>query len=101
MWVFFSSRDDDKKNHDLSERIKKLLFSRGPDEQKTLNLNIGSFVFARLAIIDLNERSSQPMVSNDKNTFIMNNGEIYNYLEIRKNYLNDIKLNSEGDTEVF
>ena len=40
------------------------------------------------------------MVSNDENIYLMNNGEIYNYLEIKK-YLNEIKFKSEGDTEVF
>ena len=65
MCGFFSSRESDKNNFELSERIKKLLFLRGPDQQKTLDLEVGTFIFNRLAIIDVNERSSQPMRSED------------------------------------
>ena len=31
----------------------------------------------------------------------MNNGEIYNYLEIKEKYLDNINFKSKGDTEVF
>lgn len=51
-----------------------------------MDLNIGRFIFTRLAIIDLNDRSSQPMLSNNENIYLMNNGEIYNYLEIKKKF---------------
>ncbi len=98
---FLSIREADKKNSKLSKKIIDLLYSRGPDEQKIMDLNIGRFIFTRLAIIDLNDRSSQPMVSNNENIYLMKNGEIYNYLEIKKKFLNEIKFNSEGDTEVF
>ena len=98
---FFSSRFSDKNNFDLSERIKNLLFNRGPDQQTNLDLDVGKFIFTRLAIIDLNKRSSQPMRSKNEDLLLMNNGEIYNYLEIKKNYLKNINFKSEGDTEVF
>ena len=38
----------------------------------------------RLSIIDLNERSNQPMQSRNKRFVIVFNGEIYNYLELKE-----------------
>lgn len=43
-----------------------------------------AFGFRRLAIIDLVEASNQPLFSSDRKYAIIFNGEIYNYLEIRK-----------------
>src|SRR5437764_367397 len=37
----------------------------------------------RLAILDLSERGHQPMASRDRLAWIVHNGEIYNYLELR------------------
>jgi len=56
----------------------------------------------RLSIIDLSEAGHQPMRTEDGKTYIIYNGEIYNYIEIRK------ELESKGytfktatDTEVI
>jgi asparagine synthase (glutamine-hydrolysing) len=56
----------------------------------------------RLAIIDLSEHGSQPMPSMDSQLWITYNGEIYNYIELRKE-LSGIgyRFNSESDTEVI
>jgi asparagine synthase (glutamine-hydrolysing) len=56
----------------------------------------------RLAIIDLTEAANQPMYSLDKRYVIVFNGEIYNYLELRKQ-LEAVGSNffSHSDTEVI
>jgi asparagine synthase (glutamine-hydrolysing) len=57
---------------------------RGPDgEGQWVNENVG-IGHRRLAIIDLSEAASQPMMSSDERYILSYNGEIYNYKEIRK-----------------
>ena len=56
----------------------------------------------RLSIIDLSDAGSQPMFSTDKNFVIVFNGEIYNYLEIRKDLEKEgVTFKSHTDTEVI
>ena len=63
----------------------KRMINRGPDYQDYFhkqyeNINI-YMVHSRLSIIDLNERSNQPMIYKDH--VIIFNGEIYNYIELK------------------
>ncbi len=65
----------------------------------------GSFLWLghrRLAILDISPGGHQPMCSSDKDVWIVYNGEVYNYIELRE----ELKLlgrsfNSESDTEVI
>ena len=80
-----------------------LMKSRGPDNQSFVRLknfyNI-ALLHSRLNIIDLNERSNQPMRFNDN--IIVFNGEIYNYLELRKRLKNKGHFfKTKSDTEVL
>jgi asparagine synthase (glutamine-hydrolysing) len=62
------------------------------------NLFIGH---RRLSIIDLSPAGHQPMCNEDGSSWIVYNGEIYNYLEIRKELENlGHHLKSQTDTEV-
>ena len=77
---------------------------RGPDGEgfyshKFQHNNV-FFVHRRLAIIDLDDRSNQPF--SYKNTILVFNGEIYNYIELRRN-LEDLghKFKTKGDSEVL
>ncbi len=58
------------------------LIHRGPDQQGVYQSPICSLGATRLKIIDL-EHGDQPIVTEDGNTVIVFNGEIYNHLEIR------------------
>jgi asparagine synthase (glutamine-hydrolysing) len=76
---------------------------RGPDDDGLfLDKNIG-LGFVRLSIIDLSPAGHQPMVSDDDRYVIIFNGEIYNYIELRR----ELKLNggyhfhTKTDTEVL
>ncbi|MBA3665706.1 MAG: asparagine synthase (glutamine-hydrolyzing) [Bacteroidetes bacterium] len=61
-----------------------------------------AFAHRRLSIIDLSDSGHQPMCSPDEKTWITFNGEIYNYIELRKE-LQDagFLFKSESDTEVI
>lgn len=51
-----------------------------PDARGSLNMALG---FRRLAILDTSPSGHQPMRSHDGRFWIVHNGEIYNYLELR------------------
>ncbi len=87
----------------ISDDIKNSLNHRGPDHSLTKNINPNcTFVHSRLAIIDLNPRSNQPLSSEDDKYHIVFNGEIYNYKELRSELRSlGYEFKSEGDTEVL
>ena len=87
----------------ISDDIKNSLNHRGPDHSLTKNINPNcTFVHSRLAIIDLNPRSNQPLSSDDDKYHIVFNGEIYNYKELRSELKSlGYEFKSEGDTEVL
>ncbi|MFH2057848.1 MAG: asparagine synthase (glutamine-hydrolyzing) [Pseudomonadota bacterium] len=78
------------------------LHHRGPDFNGTYNngpIHMGS---TRLAIIDRTSAANQPMVSQDDNYIIVFNGEIYNYIELRKKLeRKGIFCKTKSDTEVL
>lgn len=77
---------------------------RGPDAEGTWVAENGRAALGhrRLAIIDLDPRSSQPMVSADRRYVIVFNGEIYNYRELRSDMVRSgAVFRTEGDTEVI
>ena len=79
------------------------LCHRGPHNSSILKINKKiCFYHTRLKIIDLSNLSNQPMTSKDKRYIISYNGELYNYLEIKKKLiLKGYKFYTSGDTEVF
>jgi asparagine synthase (glutamine-hydrolysing) len=87
------------------EVVKKMtdaLAHRGPDDHDVIGLGNAVLGHRRLSIIDLSERSRQPMRSSDGRFFIVYNGEIYNFLEIRKELAAEgVVFNTTSDTEVF
>ena len=79
--------------------------SRGPDSSGTHRALTSSgmsctLLHTRLQIIDLDERSSQPFKIDNK--VIVFNGEIYNYIELRKDLIDmGVNLRTDSDTEVL
>ena len=77
-------------SYEKAMKICNILKHRGPDDgdvwldQKN-KVCIGQ---RRLSIIDLSERARQPMKSKCGNFILTYNGEIYNYLLLRKNFKN-------------
>lgn len=81
----------------------KSMQSRGPDNSNYVYYKIKNkyyyLLHTRLSIIDLKKRSSQPFKY--KNYVIIFNGEIYNYIEIKKKFFNKSKLKTSSDTEIL
>ena len=79
---------------------------RGPDTNGVwLDKNSGIVLgHQRLSIIDVSSLGNQPMQSNSGRYILTYNGEIYNYLEIRKELKknnSNIKWRSNSDTETL
>ena len=89
----------------VMEHKLELMNFRGPDytgimEITTPAQDVLTFGHVRLSIIDLDPRSNQPFRYNDDISIVFN-GEVYNYLELKKQYLGDVTLRTESDTEVI
>ena len=87
--------------HDRIEQTVATLTHRGPDQQGVFRSNTCSIGATRLKILDL-ESGDQPIVSDDGNTAIVFNGEIYNHLEIRAELeARGHRFHSRTDTETL
>ena len=86
----------------ILKKMTKALIHRGPDgEGHWIEENIG-IGHRRLAILDLSKSGDQPMVSNNKRYIISYNGEIYNYLDLKKKLVKKgFTFKSRTDTEVI
>src|SRR5579864_5543385 len=69
-------------NPEIASRITKTLSHRGPDQQGVFEGSEATLCAVRLKIIDL-AGGDQPILSTDRDTAIVFNGEIYNHREIR------------------
>lgn len=81
--------------------MNKIQAHRGPDGEGIWvhsNNHIG-FAHRRLSIIDLST-GNQPMSGPDNN-WIVHNGEIYNYIELKKELSNSYEFRTSSDTEVI
>src|SRR5580704_3665395 len=67
----------------VAKRITEALYHRGPDQQGIFEGSEATLCAVRLKIIDLGG-GDQPILTDDRDTAIAFNGEIYNHLEIRK-----------------
>jgi len=91
-----------KPDTDLLSRMSRLLAHRGPDGEGTRICGITGLVHRRLAIIDLNEDALQPMTSEDGTLWLVFNGEIYNYIELRGDLINrGHRFATASDSEVI
>src|SRR5438477_12546151 len=78
------------------------LSHRGPDGSGAWSDGLCSLGHRRLDIIDLSEKGKQPLSNEDKTIWIVFNGEIYNFQELREDLQHlDHKFDSHTDTEVI
>ena len=90
----------------LLRKMNAVLSHRGPDDEgfyvhhgHDVSIGLGH---RRLSIIDLSPAGRQPMENEDGSLHIVFNGEIYNYLDLRRELLaKGHRFHSQTDTEVL
>ena len=84
------------------EIMSKRLEHRGPDGCGIKIFDKCGLVHRRLSIIDLSDNASQPMCNEDETIWLVFNGEIYNYPELRAILIErGHTFRSETDSEVI
>lgn len=74
---------------------------RGPDEFGVYRDNLAGFAHARLSIIDL-ATGQQPLANEDETLWVVFNGEIFNYVELRAELIAlGHSFRTHSDTEVI
>ncbi|MFO7713953.1 asparagine synthase (glutamine-hydrolyzing) [Desulfosarcina sp.] len=99
---FVSKRHFNRLKIDLT-KAASVLSHRGPDDQGLYFDESWGLALAhrRLSIIDLSIAGHQPMVSDDGDTVIVFNGEVYNFLQVKSELITaGHRFKSTGDTEV-
>ncbi|MCP5157812.1 MAG: N-acetylglutaminylglutamine amidotransferase [Gammaproteobacteria bacterium] len=86
----------------LMGRMLQHLARRGPDHEGVWSDGPLLFGHRRLSVIDLSDRSNQPMVDSELGLALIFNGAIYNYRDLRRELqAKGYRFFSEGDTEVI
>jgi asparagine synthase (glutamine-hydrolysing) len=87
-------------NREAMSAMLAAIAHRGPDDEGTYFDGAVGFGHRRLSIIDL-KSGHQPMSNEDGSLWIVFNGEIYNYLELRRELIRHHVFRTESDTEVL
>ncbi|CAD8049746.1 unnamed protein product [Paramecium sonneborni] len=88
--------------YELSRRIRH----RGPDRSKIIVLEVSSGLYhvishERLGLVDLSDKGRQPFqMIDDENIFYMQNGELYDYWDLRPELEKKYRFSSNSDTEI-
>jgi asparagine synthase (glutamine-hydrolysing) len=78
------------------------LSKRGPDHQAIYTDNFVGLGHRRLSIIDTSSAAHQPMWDDEKRYSIVFNGEIFNFLELKKELQHQgVSFSTHSDTEVL
>lgn len=90
-----------EENKDLVHKMCDIISHRGPDDSGFLidkNISLG---MRRLSIIDI-AGGKQPIHNEDETVWVIYNGEIYNYLELKDDLdKKGHKFYTKSDTEIF
>lgn len=91
-------RDEQKQQF---KNMNNLITHRGPDDEGYYFDDHVQFGFRRLSIIDI-ESGHQPLTYENERYWIIFNGEIYNYVELREELLKaGLSFSTSSDTEVI
>jgi len=91
--IGFTGRDNR-----LAKKMLESIRHRGPDDHGVFCDERVTLGHVRLSILDLSPAGHQPMEYGD--WVIVFNGEIYNYIELRKELEEEYRFDSDSDTEV-
>lgn len=89
--------------HPDIQRMADVQRHRGPDAEGIWRSphDLCSLGHRRLSVIDLSDAGRQPMHSPDGRYHIVYNGEVYNYLELRRELEGTVPFRTATDTEVL
>ncbi|MFM7016089.1 MAG: asparagine synthase (glutamine-hydrolyzing), partial [Bacteroidota bacterium] len=90
---------------DILRIMTDSLVHRGPDdagyELIKSDFGVAGLGFRRLSILDLSAAGHQPMFNHDRSIAIMLNGEVYNFQELKQEFISSgVVFKSTSDTEV-
>jgi asparagine synthase (glutamine-hydrolysing) len=97
-------RQEGKVDRVTFDRMRDALAHRGPDDADSHFLLQDSIALGhrRLSFLDLSTAGRQPMSDENDTIWIVLNGEIYNYVELRETLLElGHKFKTQSDTEVI
>ncbi len=100
--VWSQNAAQDRIKEEITEAVAALRH-RGPDDEGIwMNGDGVAFGHTRLSILELSPLGHQPMVSRDGRFVLLFNGEIYNFVEVRKRLeAAGRTFSGNGDTEVI
>ncbi|WP_455375147.1 asparagine synthetase B family protein, partial [Kaarinaea lacus] len=97
-FIYNSTRDS--ANLELIDSMVACLAHRGPDAQQSKIISQAALGHSRLSIVDI-KGGAQPMSSNDGRYTISYNGELYNFISLKKQLeKKGVVFNTHCDTEV-
>src|SRR3989454_7093699 len=92
---------DAAQGRELVGRMCAAMVHRGPDDEGSVRLDGVTFGMRRLSIIDV-EGGHQPIHNEDSTVWVVQNGEIYNHLELRDILVTaGHSFTTQSDTEVL
>lgn len=100
----FGKKDsaDDPAGKAILKKMADAISYRGPDDEGYYSDNIAGLGHKRLSIIDLSEKGHQPMCNENNDVWIVFNGEIYNFSDVREDLeAKGHKFASSSDTETI
>lgn len=97
----FVSSKIDIQSEKVAASFAKSLHHRGPDDFGYKIHSASCIGNTRLSIIDI-KSGHQPIANNESNVFVVQNGEIYNYIELREELIIlGREFSTKSDTEVI
>tara|TARA_B100001175_G_C19491966_1_gene633128 strand:- start:192 stop:1862 length:1671 start_codon:yes stop_codon:yes gene_type:complete len=96
----FDLKQDSESLRSQILEMSKLIRHRGPDWSGIYNSKNAILAHERLAIVDPTS-GKQPLYSEDNTIVLAANGEIYNHLELRKQFEGNYEFKTESDCEVI
>jgi asparagine synthase (glutamine-hydrolysing) len=92
---------DPGQGRELAQRMCDAMAHRGPDDEGSVQLDGVTLGMRRLSIIDV-AGGHQPIHNEDSTVWVIQNGEIYNHLELRDQLLAaGHRFTTQSDTEVL
>jgi asparagine synthase (glutamine-hydrolysing) len=85
---------------DTVDPMTACLFHRGPDEDGLYRDEQVALGSRRLSIVDI-AGSTQPIANEDETVWVVFNGQIYNYVELRTDLKQRHTFRTQGDTETL